>query len=85
MKTTAPLTRGTILANPRDGTLCEFFGFTVEHYLKAGWRLATETEIAEYERSLEEDDAQIESADERRTADRIDGYDRDDIGESPDY
>lgn len=26
-----------------------------------------------------------ESSSERRNADRIDGYDRDDIGESPDY
>jgi hypothetical protein len=41
-------------------------------------------------KALERDEAihwneRAERAAERRTADRIDGYDRDDLGESPDY
>lgn len=54
-----------------------------------GWRNATANEYQPLEKELAEIDVKLGNAPSRRgaqrNADRIDGYDRDDLGESPDF
>lgn len=54
---------------------------------RGGWINASAAEYQPLGRELDAIEAQLRKPRryDRRSADRIDGYDRDDLGESPDY
>lgn len=67
-----------------DGGICEVSDSQAEHQLQFGARIATPAEIAAYDRAMAEDDERACMISDR-IANAIDGYDRDDLGESADY